>query len=312
MAESEAGARLDRFLTGRQLPLPSRSQVKRLVDQGLCLVNGSAARPAKKLRAGDLVELEVPPPAPDEALPEQITLAILYEDDHLIVVDKPAGMVVHPAAGHTSGTLVNALLGHCRELSGVGGTLRPGIVHRLDKLTSGVLVASKSDEAHLGLAAQFAEHSVERLYVTVVAGRLEGTEGTYDTLHGRHPTDRKRFTSRAVGEGGGRRAVTHWRVLSRLRGATLVEARLETGRTHQVRVHFADAGHAVLGDPMYGRAPADRLAREEGRRLGRQALHARVLGFEHPVTAERLRYASPVPADMARLIDALRSAEEEK
>jgi 23S rRNA pseudouridine1911/1915/1917 synthase len=320
VAESEGGERLDRFLVGRQLPLPSRSQVKRLIDQGLCQVNGNATRPAKKLKAGDLVELEVPPPAPDEALPENIELTVLYEDEHLIVVDKPAGMVVHPAAGHTSGTLVNALLGHCKELSGVGGTLRPGIVHRLDKLTSGVLVASKTDEAHLGLAAQFAEHSVERRYITVVAGQLEGTEGTFDTVHRRHPTDRRRFTSRPGGEraqrrqggvlfggGEGRRAVTHWRVLERLQGATLVEARLETGRTHQVRVHFADGGHAVLGDPMYGRTPAHRLARDEGRRLGRQALHARVLGFEHPVTGERLRYASPVPPDMARLIETLRA-----
>jgi len=302
VAEVEAGERLDRFLVARDLPLASRSQIKRLIERGLCRVNEAAARPAKKLRAGDRVALEVPPPAPGEALPESIPLTVLYEDDALIVVDKPAGMVVHPAAGHSSGTLVNALLGHCRSLSGVGGTLRPGIVHRLDKLTSGVMVASKTDAAHLHLSEQFARHTVERRYLALVSGRLTGAEGTFETLHGRHPTDRKRFTSRAR---SGRRAVTHWRVVRELRGATLVEARLETGRTHQVRVHFADAGHGVLGDPMYGRPPADPAARAAAQRIGRQALHAQVLGFDHPGTGQRLRYASPMPPDMQRLVAAL-------
>lgn len=302
MAQAEAGERLDRFLVARNLPLASRSQVKRLVDQGLCQINDETARPAKRLRASDRVALEVPPPGPDRALPEAIELTVLYEDDDLIVVDKPAGMVVHPAAGHSSGTLVNALLGHCRALSGVGGTLRPGIVHRLDRLTSGVLVASKTDRAHLGLSDQFARHSVERCYLAVVAGRPCADSGTFDTFHGRHPTDRKRFTSRCA---QGRRAVTHWEVVQALVGATVVQARLETGRTHQVRVHFADAGHPVLGDPMYGRPPADLRARAEGRQLGRQALHAQVLGFDHPVTGQRLRYASPLPADIQRLVECL-------
>jgi 23S rRNA pseudouridine1911/1915/1917 synthase len=227
---------------------------------------------------------------------------VLYEDEQLIVVDKPAGMVVHPAAGHSSGTLVNALLGHCDNLSGIGGVLRPGIVHRLDKLTSGVLVASKTDEAHQGLAEQFSVHTVERRYVVVVAGRLAAARGTFDTFHGRHPTDRKRYTSRCD---RGRRAVTHYEVRQPLRGASLVQATLETGRTHQVRVHFADAGHPVLGDPVYGRPPGHPEARRQGRALGRQALHAQVLGFVHPVTGQRLRFASPPPPDMQVVISAL-------
>jgi len=301
VARSQAGARLDQFLVQRELPLASRSQVKRLIDQGMCLVNGSVVRPARRLKAGDGVTLQVPPPEPDRALPEAIAITVLYEDEYLIVVDKPSGMVVHPSAGHSRGTLVNALLGHCDTLSGIGGVMRPGIVHRLDRLTSGVLVASKSDAAHAGLAAQFACHSVERRYLAVVVGQMAG-QGAFDTFHGRHPTDRRRFTSRCV---RGRRAVTHWCVVQPLAGATLVEARLETGRTHQVRVHFADAGHAVVGDPMYGRPPQDPLVREAGRTLGRQALHAQVLGFEHPATGERLRYASPLPADMQQLVASL-------
>ena len=306
---AEAGSRLDHYLAGRGLPRCSRSQLKRLIDTGCCAVNGVVARPARLLRAGDRVTLVVPPPVPDDALPEAIALSVLFEDDHLIVIDKPAGMVVHPAAGHGRGTLVNALLGHCGRLSGIGGTLRPGIVHRLDKLTSGVLVASKSDEAHLGLAAQFAAHSVERAYLAVVAGRLPGPSGTFDTHHGRHPTDRKRFTGRGR---EGRRAVTHFRVLAELRGATLVEARLETGRTHQVRVHFAEAGHAVLGDPIYGRSAADAEARRQARLIGRQALHAHVLGFAHPLTGERLRFTSAMPDDMQRLVLALTPAGESR
>jgi 23S rRNA pseudouridine1911/1915/1917 synthase len=279
----------------------SRSQVKRLLDQGHCTVNDQVCRPAKRLKANDRVIITVPPPEPDQALPEAIDLAVLYEDEQVIVVDKPPGMVVHPASGHRRGTLVNALLSHCSGLSGIGGKLRPGIVHRLDKLTSGVMVASKTDEAHISLAEQFARHDVERRYLTVVAGKLAGS-GTFDTRHGRHPKDRKRFSGRVE---RGRRAVTHYRVLAFLRGASLVEATLETGRTHQVRVHFAEAGHAVLGDPIYGRPPRDRVARDRANELGRQALHARVLGFIHPKTGQPLRFASPPPPDMQRLIAAL-------
>jgi 23S rRNA pseudouridine1911/1915/1917 synthase len=305
VVEEQAGSRLDVYLAAMAARLGlarSRSQLKRLIEEGRCQVSGVRARPAQRLKAGESVSLTLPPPEPDQALPEEIPLVVLHEDEHLIVIDKPAGMVVHPAAGHRRGTLVNALLGHCTSLSGVGGTLRPGIVHRLDKLTSGVLVASKSDAAHLGLAEQFARHSVERRYLAVVAGQLAMPSGTFDTLYGRHPTHRQRFTSRCR---QGRRAVTHFRVLRPLRGATLVEARLETGRTHQVRVHFADAGHPVLGDPMYGRPCAEREAREAARRIGRQALHARLLAFDHPLTGQRLRFVTPPPADVQELLAAL-------
>ncbi len=298
---TDAGVRVDQYLSSRELPL-SRSQIKRLIDLGYCLLNGQAARPARRVHERDQLSLTVPPPVPDEALPEDLPLEVLFEDEHLIVVDKAAGMVVHPSLGHRTGTLVNALLGYCTNLSGVGGALRPGIVHRLDMLTSGVLVASKSDQAHLGLAEQFAVHDVERVYLALVAEHLAIKSGTFDTMHGRHPTARKKFTSRCV---RGKKAVTHYRVIKRLRGATLVEARLETGRTHQVRVHFNDAGHPVLGDPIYGKPPRDLVTRQQAKALGRQALHAHVLGFEHPVTGRDMRFCTPPPPDMQSLEAAL-------
>ncbi|MCC6750345.1 MAG: RluA family pseudouridine synthase [Deltaproteobacteria bacterium] len=300
---AEGGLRLDQYLAGRELP-QTRSQLKRCIDAGCCLVNAQVARPARRLRAGDRVVYTPPPPVPSDVLPEAIALVVLFEDDQVVVVDKPAGMVVHPAAGHRSGTLVAALLAHCGELAEVGGVLRPGIVHRLDKLTSGVLVASKTDAAHGGLAAQFKAHSVERRYLALAAGELRADSGRIETAYGRHPTERKRFTSRVP---TGRRAVTHFQVVERFVGATLVEARLETGRTHQVRVHFAEHLAPLLGDPTYGRAPRDARLREVGRALGRQALHAQVLGFDHPRSGERLRFVSPVPEDFAAALAALRS-----
>ena len=211
-------------------------------------------------------------------------------------------MVVHPAAGHPDGTLVNALLGHGATLADVGDPFRPGIVHRLDRFTSGVMVVSKTDLARASLCDQFSVHSVERRYRALVVGDLTRQQGTFDTLHGRHPSDRKRFSSRVS---RGRRAVTHYRVERRLGGVTQVEARLQTGRTHQVRVHFADAGHALLGDPVYGGAPRDLHVRRVGKELGRQALHARVLGFDHPHTQQRLRFETDEPADMRAAILAL-------
>lgn len=297
VAEEDAGLRLDQYLVSRGLP-HTRSQIKRMIDQGACVINGAPAQPAKRLRAGDSVVFTPLPPEPVKALPEEIPLSVLYEDHVLIVVDKPAGMVVHPAAGHSHGTLVNALLGYC-QLTDTGDPFRPGIVHRLDKLTSGVMVASKQPLAHAGLAEQFSCHSVERRYWAVVAGRPVPGRGVFDTLHGRRPNDRKRFSSRVK---QGRRAITHYRVLQDLQGASLVEAKLETGRTHQVRVHFADHGHPVLGDPTYGRPPTDPAARAASSVIGRQALHARVLAFDHPGTGERLRFVSPPPADMQQLI----------
>lgn len=302
VSEEEAGQRLDRYLVARQLP-PSRSQIKKHIDAGCCEVNGVKARPACKLRPGDTVLFFLPPPEPSRVEAEEIALSVLFEDDDLIVVDKPAGMVVHPAPGHRRGTLVGALLHHCETLSGVGGELRPGIVHRLDKLTSGVMVASKTDAAHQGLAAQFTAHSIERRYLAIVSGVPTPAKGAFDTLHGRHPTDRKRYSSKVD---RGRRAVTHYRVLEAFGRAALMEARLETGRTHQVRVHFADAGHGLVGDPVYGRAGRDALLRGLGEALNRQALHARTLAFDHPRSGERLRFATPPPPDFLRALSALR------
>lgn len=299
---AHVGERFDQFLTQQHLPV-SRTQIKRYLDENHGFINEKPAKPATRLKVGDVVAFTLPEPVSSDLVPETISLTILFEDDDLIVVDKPAGMVVHPAPGHAQGTLVNALLAHCGDLAHVGGELRPGIVHRLDKLTSGVLVISKSDRAHWHLAEQFKEHSVERRYIAIVSGRLKQQSGTFDTLHGRHPVDRKRFSSRQT---KGRRAVTHYRVLEWFEGATLVEARLETGRTHQVRVHFCDHGHAVLGDPLYGRAPGNPLAREVAKTLGRQALHAQVLAFNHPVTQSRLRFESALPHDMQLAIRILR------
>lgn len=294
VADSEAGVRLDQYLAARQLP-HSRAQIKKHIDAGHCYVNQRPARPSKRLKTADLVAYTPPPLEPATLEPEDIPLSVLYEDEHLIVVDKPAGMVVHPAPGHRRGTLAAALLAHCGDLSGIGGQLRPGIVHRLDKLTSGTMVASKSDHAHRALASQFKEHAIERCYLALVAGDVQPPQGSFRTLHARHPTHRKRFTSRSK---RGRPAVTHYRVLSQLRGASLVEARLETGRTHQVRVHFADNGNPVLGDPLYGRPPRDVVAKGVAHRLNRQALHAQRLGFDHPVTGQRLIFVSPPPPDL--------------
>jgi len=308
VADEEAGQRLDRYLVARQLPF-SRSLIRKHIDAGCVSVNGQTVngqreRPARRLKHGDVVAYAPPAVTVADLVPEAIALSVLYEDSHLIVVDKPAGMVVHPAPGHARGTLVAALLAHCDDLSGVGGELRPGIVHRLDKLTSGVMVAAKSDAAHRHLALQFKEHSIERRYLALVGNQLQTEKGTYRTRHSRHPTDRKRFTSRT---GRGRVAVTHYRLIERLSGACLVEAVLETGRTHQVRVHFADHRHPLVGDTVYGRAPADLRVRRVGKQLGRQALHAAVLAFDHPASGQRLRFVSPLPADMRRALAELRS-----
>jgi 23S rRNA pseudouridine1911/1915/1917 synthase len=270
-------------------------------------VNGDvAARAGHRVATGDLVEVRVPPPAPSRAEAEEIPLAVLYQDAHLIVIDKPAGLVVHPAPGHPAGTLVNALLHHAGDLAGVGGELRPGIVHRLDKDTSGVMVASKDDATHQRLVEMFQARDLDREYIAVVAPPPKTSAGVFDTLHGRHPTDRKRFTTRVT---RGKRAVTRFRLEEVLAGgqAALVRCRLETGRTHQIRVHFAEAGSPLLGDPVYGRGrkrPAALAAAAAA--LGRQALHAAVLGFVHPITGAPLRFESEPPEDLARLIETLR------
>jgi 23S rRNA pseudouridine1911/1915/1917 synthase len=259
--------------------------------------------PSRKLRAKERVVFVPPPPAPVEDLPEDIPLTVLYEDDHLIVIDKPAGLVVHPATSHQAGTLVNALLHHCgASLKGVGGERRPGIVHRIDRDTSGVLVVAKDEPSLVSLQQQFLAHNLERRYLALVEG-VVAERGSFKTRYGRDPRDRKKFSSRVP---AGKRAVTHWEVKERFAGATLVEARLETGRTHQIRVHFKDAGHPLLGDKTYGRPPRDAKLRAVAAALGRQALHAHVLGIVHPVSGEKLRWQTPPPADFQAALDALR------
>ena len=303
-----AGERIDALIAAI-VPALSRASVQRLIDGAQVRLNGAAvAKPGQRVRAGDAIEVDVPPAEPIELVAEDLPLAVLYEDADLIAVDKPAGLVVHPAAGHARGTLVNALMFHCRDLSGIGGALRPGIVHRLDKDTSGVMVAAKSDRAHAALGAAFAAKSrgepggIVRDYLGVTAPPPPAAAGALRTLHGRHPTDRKRFSSRVA---TGKPAVTHWTVIEPLAGAALVRFRLETGRTHQIRVHAADHGWPLLGDPLYGRTP--RPLASIASALGRQALHAARLELDHPVTGARLRFESPLPADLAAALARLRA-----
>jgi 23S rRNA pseudouridine1911/1915/1917 synthase len=304
VAAEAAGTRLDQFLAQRELPF-TRSQLKRAIDEGQVTVNGTAAKPARKLKAGDEIRFAPPPPEPSPLAPEAIPLRVLYEDKHLIVVDKPAGMVVHPAAGHKAGTLVNALLHHCTDLSGIGGELRPGIVHRLDRDTTGVMVATKDDETHAAMGALFKKKDLLRLYHAVVYPAPPADKGTIRTLYNRHPRDRKKFTSRAT---QGKTAVTHFRVLERFpSGAALVECRLETGRTHQIRVHMADQGWPLVGDVVYGKRPKSAALAALAERLGRQALHASVLVFRHPKTGETIDSRTPLPADLTELVAALRA-----
>ena len=316
--QGEGGERLDRFLGlaagARRLAL-SRTRLKALIEAGCVEVDGQVARdPSARLTEG--AEVEVEPPAPDDPLvrAQALPLEIVFEDEHLLVIDKPAGLVVHPAAGHEDGTLVNALIAHCGEsLSGIGGVKRPGIVHRLDKDTSGLLVVAKSDAAHQGLSALFADHgrtgSLVREYLALVWGAPQA-KGLVDAPLGRHPRQREKMA--VVGEAHGRRAVTHWRVEEALGPASLVSCRLETGRTHQIRVHFAHIGHPILGDATYGsgfKTKAVQLS-EAGRsalaRLGRQALHAAKLGFIHPATGEELLFERAPPEDFMDLATALR------
>jgi 23S rRNA pseudouridine1911/1915/1917 synthase len=279
-------------------------------------VDGSVAQKSFRVREGDVIEVVVPAPEPLEVLPEPIPLVVLFEDADLIVIDKPAGMVVHPAAGHTRGTLVNALLHHCTDLSGIGGVLRPGIVHRLDKDTSGVMVATKSDRAHAAMTAAFAAKSrgeaggLERTYLAIASPPPPAKTGTLRTLYGRHPVHRKRFSSKVA---SGKPAVTHWtieEVLPSTPGreveAALVRLRLETGRTHQIRVHASDHGWALVGDPVYGHKPRTARLAQVATALARQALHASTLAFPHPVTGAALSFESPLPPDLVAALAALR------
>ena len=297
------GQRLDKALA--EASGLSRERVKALIGAGAVSVGGErVTQAAIKAPEGAEFAIAVPPAMEAEARPQAIPLKIVFEDEHLIVVDKPAGLVVHPAAGNPDGTLVNALLHHCAgKLSGIGGVARPGIVHRIDKDTSGLLVVAKSDAAHEGLAKQFADHSIERAYLAVVNGHPRPPEGAIRAKIGRSDANRKKMAVLPETAKRGKNATTHYKTLKLLNDCALVECRLETGRTHQVRVHLASIGHALLGDPVYGRAHP-RL-RTVLKTLGfhRQALHAAVLGFVHPVTGDRLRFESGLPNDMRELID---------
>jgi 23S rRNA pseudouridine1911/1915/1917 synthase len=302
-------------LLARAGRVESRAAVQRWIEHERVLVDGKPGRASAAVPAGARVEVspELPPATtaePDASIP----LTVVYVDAHLLVIDKPAGLVVHPARGHESGTLVNALLARggferaSADERDPAGHLRPGIVHRLDKGTSGLLVVAKDAPTREALKALFSRHDIEREYVAIVVG--EAKNATIDTRHARHPTDRLRFTSRAS---EGKRAVTHVAVLERFDVATVVACRLDTGRTHQIRVHLAErAGTPILGDPLYGRAPKDALLRALGEKLGRQALHARVLGFVHPATGEAMRWTSALPADMEACLKALRKARRER
>jgi 23S rRNA pseudouridine1911/1915/1917 synthase len=287
--------RLDSFLR-KKFPAASRVALKRLIEQGHIRVNGQPAKPAHSPRAGETIEIHWPEPRPAGARPEEMPLDILFEDWSLLVLNKPAGLVVHPAAGHEEHTLVNALLHHCGgELSGIGGVARPGIVHRLDKETSGCLVIAKNDETHIALSAQFAGRKVKKIYDAIVCGEPARDAGEIRAPIVRHPSHRKRMA--VHGGESGRAAHTSWRVLERLNSAALIEAQLHTGRTHQVRVHFQFLGHPLAGDKIYGARQNKKLAELTGYQAPRVMLHARELSFVHPRTGESLSFEAPLPED---------------
>ncbi|MBA2544952.1 MAG: RluA family pseudouridine synthase [Deltaproteobacteria bacterium] len=300
-----------------ELAALSRATVQRLIEEGRVTLGGRVVTKAgQRVRTGAAIEVRIPAPIVIELVAEDIPLVVMYEDSELIVIDKPAGLVVHPAPGHPRGTLVNALLHHCKDLGGIGGELRPGIVHRLDKDTSGSIVAAKTERAHAGLSAQFAAKSrgdtdpngILREYLGIAVPPPLKERGTLRTFHGRHPTDRKKFSTRVM---WGKSAVTHFERVELIADgeAALMRFRLETGRTHQIRVHAADHGWPLLGDQLYGKLPRNTTLPigSIAATLGRQALHAAVLDFEHPVTGERIHCASPLPADFQAALDGLRS-----
>ncbi|MBI5197165.1 MAG: RluA family pseudouridine synthase [Nitrospirae bacterium] len=290
----ESHHRIDLFLAGR-LPL-SRSGIQRLIEEGMVLVNQKITKANYKIHPFDQIQITIPGPTPVPLEPEPIPLEILYEDPHLLVLHKPAGMVVHPAPGHDRGTLVNALLHHCRDLQGIGGRERPGLVHRLDKDTSGVLVVAKSDLTHEGLSKQFRNHTIQRTYLALVCGRLKQERGKIDLAIGRDTKDRKKISARTVRP---RASVTEYQVIQRFSGATLVEVYPKTGRTHQIRVHFAHLHHPIAGDKTYGGSSAGQIGKIP---VPRQMLHAQKLGFAHPVTGEVLSFSAPIPEDMAEVL----------
>ena len=306
VAAEEAGARLDAYLaTVTEL---TRSAAARLMEEEQVTLNGKRANKKDKVKAGDEIVVLLPEPEPDEAIPQNIPLDIIYEDEDILVVNKPCGMVVHPAAGNPDGTLVNAILYHCGDsLSGIGGVIRPGIVHRIDKDTSGLLVVAKNDAAHLALSEQLKVHRVRRVYHAIAIGNLREDAGTVDAPIGRHPTDRKKMAVlRGIGAHA-RDAVTHYQVLERFAGMCHVECKLETGRTHQIRVHMASLGHPLLGDPVYGGAN-HKFCESHPALIHGQCLHAAELSLIHPRSGEEMHFTCPLPEDMARILELLRRA----
>lgn len=308
VSPEDAGQRLDLFLTLKH-PSLTRSQIQRLIEEGLVKVNDKQAKASHKIREAEEIDISIPEPDAIEALPEPIPLDILYEDGEVVIINKQAGLVVHPAAGNYTGTLVNALLYHCKDLSGIGGKLRPGIVHRLDKDTTGVLIAAKSDNAHQSLGAQFKKHSIKRKYIALVHGVIKEDKGKIEAEIGRHQSDRKKMS---VKTRRGKTAVTHFKVLSRFDQFTLIELTLETGRTHQIRVHLSSINHPVVGDQVYGgkeriSGVKDPKLRKVIKKLGRQALHAAILGFIHPESKEYMEFQAPIPNDFQMVLDALKT-----
>lgn len=291
----DAGIRIDIFLS-EKIGDMSRSHIQKLIGENNIWVNNKITRSNYKIRCGDIIKIVIPEPVKLDLIPEDIDLDILYEDKDIAVVNKPQGMVVHPAAGNYTGTLVNALLKRCSNLSSINGVIRPGIVHRIDKDTSGVLVIAKNDNSHKHLAEQIKNHSVKRIYIAIVEGIIKCDEGTVNEPLGRHPVERKKM---AVVSRNGRKAITHYRVLERYRENTLIEARLETGRTHQIRVHMAYIGHPLVGDPVYG-------YKKQKFKLEGQALHAKTLGFIHPTTGEYMEFTAPLPDYFESLLKKLK------
>jgi 23S rRNA pseudouridine1911/1915/1917 synthase len=308
VTKKDQGKRLDQFLADPNLGL-SRSQAKNLIQKHHIHLNQKSAKPSAHVKAGDTISGTLPEPEPLHLKPEPLPLTILYEDPSVIVIDKPSGMVVHPAYGNLSGTLVNALLYHCKDLAGINGVLRPGIVHRLDKDTSGVMVVAKDDEAYQHLIRQFKNRTVEKVYWAIVYGKFDQDEGLIDSAIGRHPSERKRMSTRTR---KGRVAITRWKKVEEFDGLTLLEIFPQTGRTHQIRVHLSSIGHPILGDPLYGRkgragAIHDLFLKEGIKRMDRQALHAQRLKFTHPRTGERIYFVSPLPQDMKEVLEWLRA-----
>jgi 23S rRNA pseudouridine1911/1915/1917 synthase len=305
--KADRGKRLDLFLT-EQLPAQSRAQIQRYIREGCILLNAAQTKAGTRLKEGDLIKGQIPAPRPAVALPEDLPIRLIYEDADIVVVDKPAGMVVHPAGGVQSGTLVNALLFRLKDLQGVGGVLRPGIVHRLDKGTSGVMVVAKNDQAHEALVRQFKEREVKKIYLALVYGRMKEAEGTINAPLGRHPIDRKRFSLRTRQP---KEALTEWQVKERFEGITLVQVAPKTGRTHQIRVHMASRGYPLVGDPLYTKKRRlaqieDPVLRGRIEALGRQALHASSLAFRHPTIGKIVEFTAPLPADIEKILEVLR------